>query len=205
MSRRRSWAIALSALFIAGIILFRDAFSDRGNAEMRVSGETVAALPEKPEIGYPAPGFSLTALDGGAYSLETSKGRPIVLNFWASWCGPCRDEAPLFAKLHEQYGEWLSIVAVNLTAVDSEQEARRFAREYGFKFPVPLDSDGAVAAKYRIRPIPTTIFIDSRGIITGGVLGALDWDLLHGRVLRLLEPSAPLATPPADRNRNARQ
>ncbi len=191
MKRWRNRMIALAALLLLGSILYRQAISERGNPEKPASGEAAAALPEKPAIGYPAPGFSLTGLDGGTYSLEALKGRPVVLNFWASWCGPCRDEAPLFAKLHDRYGEQLSILAVNLTAADSEQEARKFARDFGFNFPVPLDSEGAVAAKYKIRPIPTTIFVDSRGMISDGVLGALDWELLRERALRLLEAPAP--------------
>ncbi|WP_372629384.1 TlpA family protein disulfide reductase [Cohnella sp.] len=198
MSKWRNWIIVTAAALLCGIILFQQSFSDRGQPERQASGLSgngsnegeAAALPEKAEIGYLAPSFSLTGLDGGTYSLDALRGKPVVLNFWASWCGPCRDEAPLFTKLHKQYGERLSILAVNLTATDSVEAAREFAESYGFTFPVPLDSDGTVAAKYEIRPIPTTIFVDSRGVITDGVLGALNWELLHERVLPLLESSA---------------
>ncbi|MFC4597639.1 TlpA family protein disulfide reductase [Cohnella hongkongensis] len=188
MNKGRNWAIAIAAAaLLGGFLLMRQPLLPRGEAPERSAN---AALPEKPEIGYAAPAFSLSGLDGRTYSLEESRGKPVVLNFWASWCGPCREEAPLLVKLHRLYGESVHIVAVNLTAADRTESAEEFARSFGFAFPVPLDTRGTIAAKYRIRPIPTTIFIDSQGVIRGGVLGALNWELLQRRVLSLLEDQA---------------
>jgi len=191
MNSRRNWTIAAAAAILCGAVLFQHSTAERDSTKGRTSSlpadNAAAAIPEKADIGYTAPSFSLTGLDGQTHSLEALRGKPVILNFWASWCGPCRDEAPSFVKLHKQYGDRLHVVAVNLTATDSLESAREFARTYGFTFPVPLDKDGEIAARYRIRPIPTTIFIDSRGIITDGVLGALEWDLLRDRALPLIE------------------
>lgn len=147
----------------------------------------LAASREEPRIGDAAPAFTLEGMDGGSYSLDKFRGKPVVLNFWASWCGPCRDEAPLLTKLYGEYGSKLQIVAVNLTDVDSEKSAREFASAYGFEFPVLLDENGKAADSYRIRPIPTTFFIDAKGVIQDGVLGAMTWDELDKRAERLLQ------------------
>lgn len=143
---------------------------------------------EAPEIGAAAPSFSLTGMDGKTYNLRQFRGKPVLLNFWASWCGPCRDEAPYLTKLKEKFGSELQIVAVNVTDSDSEKSARQFASSYGFTFPVLLDPDGTAAARYRIRPIPTSLFIDANGVIRDGVLGALDWNGLLSHTERLLHP-----------------
>lgn len=109
---------------------------DINTSENGPSGNHVEELPR---IGFKAPGFELLALDGKEYGLEGVKGKPVVINFWASWCGPCRLEAPDLVELYEKYGENIEIYAVNQTFGDSEQAAKAFANEYGFKFPVLLD------------------------------------------------------------------
>ncbi|MBB6730208.1 TlpA family protein disulfide reductase [Cohnella zeiphila] len=144
---------------------------------------------EAPEIGAAAPSFTLTGMDGKTYNLRQFRGKPVLLNFWASWCGPCREEAPYLTKLKEKYGNELQIVAVNVTDSDSEKSARQFASSYGFTFPVLLDPDGTAAARYRIRPIPTSLFIDANGVIRDGVLGAMDWNGLLSHTERLLRPA----------------
>jgi len=193
MSKWRNRIILLSAAAVVAAILYQGADERRRDASPRaaaIPGDASGEKPpEKPEIGYSAPSFSLTGLDGKTYDLAALKGKPVILNFWASWCGPCRAEAPSFVKLDELYGDRLRILAVNLTATDSVKSAKQFADEYGFTFPVPLDADGKVGSLYEIRPIPTTIFVDSRGIIADGVLGALTWDDLEERAKALLQPA----------------
>ncbi|CAM3675514.1 TlpA disulfide reductase family protein [Cohnella lubricantis] len=146
----------------------------------------IAAGRQEPRIGAVAPAFTLKGMDGGSYSLAKFRGKPVVLNFWASWCGPCREEAPLLTKLYQEHGSDLRIVAVNLTDVDSKKDAQQFAAAFGFKFPVLFDESGKAADSYRIRPIPTTFFIDAQGVIQDGVLGAMTWDELDKRAERLL-------------------
>jgi peroxiredoxin len=195
MKKWRNRVTLATVALLTGFVLFQQA-EDGGSgssASFRSSAlaEERQALPEKPQIGYAAPTFSLTGSDGKIHDLKTLRGNPVVLNFWASWCGPCRDEAPSFVKLHEQFGDRLRIIAVNLTATDSVQSAKEFAQNYKFAFPVLFDTDGKVAASYKIRPIPSTIFIDRRGIITDGVLGSLSWDDLETRSSALLESPEP--------------
>ncbi len=189
MKRIRTWIVSLGAAALIGVVFYSYAAesSTSSNAESAAAAKTVR---EAPEIGAYAPDFALTGMDGQAYSLHQFRGKPVVLNFWASWCGPCKEEAPNFVKLQKELGSRVQIVAVNLTAGDSEKSAREFAAKYGFDFPVPLDDKSAAADRYRIRPIPTTFFIDANGVIQDGVLGALSWDDLSERTERLLDPSS---------------
>lgn len=141
---------------------------------------------EIPRIGYKAPSFSLQGLDGETYSLNDLNGRPVVINFWASWCSPCKAEAPELVKLYQKYGEQIEIYAVNLTANDSVSNAKAFANNYKFTFPVLLDEDAVAAQKYNIAPIPTTFFVNNEGIIEDIVLGLVDPQTLESKFKQLL-------------------
>jgi peroxiredoxin len=124
-----------------------------------------------PEVGDAAPDFQLTSLDGQAVSLSDLKGNPVLLNFWATWCVPCKMETPY---LQEIYDEWqvmgLVLLAVDISESSSKVEA--FMQSEGFSLPVLLDSAGKVAKKYGIWVIPTTFFIDLNGVIQEIKLGA---------------------------------
>lgn len=131
---------------------------------------------ELPKVGYRAPSFTLKSFDGTSYSMPPLDGRPIVLNFWASWCDPCKTEAPELTALYGKYKDQLEIYAVNVTLDDDKQEAKAFAEKYGFQFPVLLDDDSSnmVAPLYQIQPIPTTFFINRKGIIVEKLVGLAD-------------------------------
>ena len=119
-----------------------------------------------PRVGWLAPGFELADLDGQSVSLESLRGQYVMLNFWATWCGPCRAEMPFIQEIYKS-PDWpaqgLSIVAVNVG--ESASQAEAFMDEFGFEFRVLLDSASRTAAAYNIRGIPSTFFIDRDGII----------------------------------------
>ena len=123
--------------------------------------------------GKAAEDFELKNLEGQTVSLSDYRGSAVMLNFWASWCGPCRYEMPLFQEVYEDT-KWeaagLVILAVNIG--ESPSVAGGFMEDNGFTFPVLLDRTGAVAQMYNIRPIPATFFIDERGIIKHSDVGA---------------------------------
>ncbi len=136
--------------------------------------------------GNLAPDFKLQNLDGQSISLSSLRGRPVMLNFWASWCGPCRAEMPHIQAVFEDE-KWkdqgLVILAVNIG--ESSSTAKKFVEDNSLSFPVLLDSDQSVARDYNVRGIPATFFIDKDGIIKDMKIGAfsnkaeIDWRLVN--------------------------
>jgi cytochrome c biogenesis protein CcmG/thiol:disulfide interchange protein DsbE len=166
--------IILALLFIlAGVAMFQS--GKASNQE------------QLPKIGFQAPGFQLSDLNGENYSLDNLRGnKPVVVNFWASWCGPCRIEAPELVKLYEEYGKEIEILAVNLTKGDSVQAAAEFAEEFGFTFPVLLDKEGKVSELFQTRAVPTTYFINKEGTIQDIIIGLASPSVLQAKFRQLL-------------------
>jgi thiol-disulfide isomerase/thioredoxin len=127
---------------------------------------------EKP---VPAGDFSLPLLEGGNVSLGGLKGKIVFLNFWATWCPPCRAEMPAMEALYNQFkNDDLAFIAVDLQ--ETKDEVSAFVQEHGFTFPVALDMDGGVSAKYGVQSIPTTLIIDRDGNVITGAVGGRDWN-----------------------------
>lgn len=118
--------------------------------------------------------IDLARLDGSRWQLAAQRGRPVAANFWASWCGPCRDEMPSFARLAERHAD-KGLVTVTINYRESAATATRFMRALGLELPVLLDTDGDAAAAYTPRIFPSTVLFDRRGRPTGLVVGDLDW------------------------------
>ena len=118
-------------------------------------------------VGKLAPDFRLPTLDGAEVSLSQFRGQPMVINFWASWCLPCREEMPKLVQSYEAHkAEGFMLLGVNLTYSDSVPDAQAFASEFKITFPVLLDKEGVVAEKmYQIPGIPTSVFINRDGTI----------------------------------------
>jgi len=117
-----------------------------------------------PEVGKQAPDFELETLDGQTIALSELEGRPVLLNFWATWCGPCVHEMPFLQQVYEErQGDELLLLAINIG--ESSSQAAEFLQSYGLSFNVLLDSDTTVAQAYRIQYIPTTFLIDREGKI----------------------------------------
>ena len=126
---------------------------------------------QAPQVGKPAPDFQLPNLEGQAISLSGVRGKPVLLNFWATWCGPCRAEMPYLQQVYEEWsGKGLEVLAINIG--ESPSEVKRFLQTYNLSLPVLLDTKEATARKYNITGIPTTFFIDKDGIIQEKIIGA---------------------------------
>ncbi len=135
-----------------------------------------------------APDFTVYDANGKAYKLSDFRGKPVVLNFWASWCPPCKAEMPDFQKEFEARGERVQFLMVNLT--DGQQETVSSAMAHitkeGYTFPVYFDTEYSAAVAYGIRSIPTTFFIDAEGYLVAQATGAIDIATLQKGISMIL-------------------
>ena len=129
---------------------------------------------------YPAPDFTFYHLDGSAANLSDYFGKPMVLNFWSSNCGPCRSEMPDFQRAYEELGDAVNFVMVNVTDGywDTVDSASSYVAEEGFTFPVFYDTDNHAAYTYGITGLPTTFFLSAEGNLVAGRSGAMNYDIL---------------------------
>ena len=138
--------------------------------------------------GFAAPDFTLDLLGGDKVSLSDLRGKVVLVNFWTSWCPPCRLEMPAIEKTYRSYKDLgFVVIGLNLTAQDSEQAAAEFAKEVGITFPIALDRDNAVGNLYRNTALPTSFFIDRNGVIRSVIVGGpMSEALIQSKVEELL-------------------
>ncbi len=149
-------------------------------------------------VGKPAPDFAMRLLDAGPTSsteigefrLSDHRGSPIVINFWASWCPPCRQESPGFERLWRRYQD-TGILFVGVDIQDEVSDAEAYVREFGLTFPNGVDPDGAITVDYGVIGLPVTFFIGSSGIVEGRWVGAIPEDKLEEWVRTLIADSDP--------------
>ncbi|MGL5647124.1 MAG: TlpA family protein disulfide reductase [Clostridium sp.] len=126
--------------------------------------------------GFPAikdTNFKLKNLNGEEVSLSQYKGKKVFINFWASWCPPCKDEMPDLEKLYKEYGDKIVILTIN--AGETREKAENFIKEKNYTFPVLLDSNMEVSAEYGARYLPTSVMINEKGDIVNYRNGAMDY------------------------------
>lgn len=117
-----------------------------------------------------APSFTLPLFDGGQLSLEELRGKVVVINFWASWCGPCLDEAPILEQVWREY-ENRGVVFVGVDYVDTEPEARAYIKRFDITYPNGPDLGSKIAQAYRIRGVPETYFVNQDGRLAKNRIG----------------------------------
>ena len=139
------------------------------------------AAEEKENDKTPAPDFVVTDIEGKEVKLSDFVGKPVILNFWASWCGPCKSEMPDFDKMYAEYGEEIHFLMVNLT--DGSRETVETASDYvsrqGYGFPVYYDTKSEAAMAYYVYSVPTTYFIDAEGYMTAYAQGAISESVIR--------------------------
>lgn len=170
------WLIPLSAIPVLALLAYG----------FRLNPRDVPS----PLVGRPAAAFALTTFEGAPLSLETERGKVVVVNFWASWCYPaCYEEAPVLERNWRAYRD-RGVVVIGVDIQDREEAARKFIKDFGLTFPNARDMTGKVSVDYGVYGVPETFFIDRRGRIRAKHVGAVTDAVFRGHVDRLLGETA---------------
>ena len=161
------------ALVAAGLLL------TQGNKESETPSKSSSSTKE------PSPNFTLHLVGGGDFKLADYKGKPILINFFASWCLPCREEMPILEKIVNEYNP-KGVVFLGVAVDDTEEKMKDFIAKYGVTFPVGLDKTASIQKSFGLYGIPTTYFIDKQGMINYFHSGSVTEELLHHELDKLL-------------------
>ena len=193
MKKEIRW-ILLALVFAA---LLAGAYFLYNNLSAQVQMDVLATQPAQETVPAEtkqeqmlAPHFTVYDLEGYAHKLSDFRGKPVILNFWASWCGPCKMEMPDFEEKYLQYQEDIHFLMVNLTDGSREtvESASQFIAEQGYTFPVYYDTDLEAAYAYGVNAVPVTYFFDAEGYFAAWGQGALSGDVLQKGIDMLLQP-----------------
>ncbi|KAB7706491.1 redoxin domain-containing protein [Bacillus aerolatus] len=139
-------------------------------------------------LGDKAPDFTLQTLDGKKVSLSDYEGKKVILNFWATWCPPCKAEMPHMQNFYKKEAEKsnVEILSVNLTSADKSKEAvAEFAKQYDLTFPIPLDVDGTIGEQYEVVTIPTSYILNTDRTVHQKIIGPMDEQMMHQLISEL--------------------
>lgn len=183
--RKRGRAIATLICFTAlNIVLVAVLWTRLTAAQHIISGAATVPL-----VGHSAPDFTLQTWGspaGQSIHLAALKGRPVILNFWASWCTPCQQESPMLEAAWQKYqAEGVAFVGIDYQ--DSQSDAQQFLQHYGITYPAGPDSSGSISVDYGVSNVPSTIFIDRSGVVVRTHLGPLDAATLEAGIQQLLK------------------
>jgi peroxiredoxin len=201
---RRQWSglvgslvlpLLVVATIVGGLLWFENA---RGGSETDDGRYGIVELPAganstgrspSTDVGRAAPDFLLRTPDGGELRLSDLRGKPVLVNFWASWCTPCRQEMPEIVRAYDARAEdGLVVVAVDLQ--ENTGQVHQFADEFGMDFPIVIDRTGQVAEAWRIggpvEGIPSSYFIDAKGVVQGRVFGPMNAETLERELAKIM-------------------
>lgn len=171
---------------ILSILLGYTIFEQTKQSHVETKAQVETKATQQKQEALQAASFALKGLDNQTYEFRGSREKPLVLNFWASWCVPCQQEASDLKQFYETFRNQIDLYAINLTSEDKLQQVAAFVKKYHLTFPILLDEEGKVADSYRIQAIPTTFFIDKSGVVVHTVIGMVDPHTLEQYTKQLL-------------------
>ncbi|HTS14593.1 MAG TPA: TlpA disulfide reductase family protein [Candidatus Sulfotelmatobacter sp.] len=191
--------VVMSLLALALVALDLGALAAPGSSATPAgSGGAIASsfvVGEGPLEGRPAPGFTLSDVSGRQVSLADYRGRPVIVNFWASWCGPCKEEFPLLAAARARYASQ-GLEVLGIVYEDSSGSAAAFMASEGAAWPMLLDPDGVAAGAYGVHVVPESFYIDPTGVVRTLSFGPPPASGIDALIAQIL-PAAPSASPVA--------
>lgn len=173
MKKNYLYILIIIILIAGGYLIYNEGYFLFLNRENRGTNDQEINIPIGVNKGQRAPDFTLDKTNGESLSLSDLRGKKVFLNFWATWCSPCKKEMPDIQKLYEEHKN-IKIIAVNSN--EPRGTVAEFLMLNGYSFPVALDKSGEVSNKYLIRAIPTTFILDENGIIINKHSGILNYN-----------------------------
>lgn len=188
LARPRLLRVALALLL--GTAIFGGVYlADRdstGQGATRINAPGIAGA-QPPRVGQPAADFQLMSPDGQPVSLSQFEGRPVWINFWATWCPPCRAEFPDMDAVYREYQD-TGLVLLAISFAESPEDVRRYLERTQPSFTIAVDPPGAVAGQYRVLGLPTHIYVDREGIVRDIRVGPMNQDLMREKLGSILPP-----------------
>lgn len=186
----KGWIVALVLVLVlvGATLLYGELGSGENTAPIGGSGSnygnnndehTDNTTPTRPADAELATDFTVYDANGRAVRLSDFRGKPVVLNIWASWCPPCRNEMPYFQAKYQELGDDVCFLMVNCTEQDSIEDADQYIAQNGYTFPIYYDTNGAMATAYGITGVPRTYFIDAEGYILSQARGGINMTMLE--------------------------
>ncbi|MDQ0158919.1 TlpA family protein disulfide reductase [Alkalibacillus salilacus] len=178
---------------LVGVVVYNTWFSN-SDENNETSGEGIFVQPEgvdietdEIEVGEQAPNFKLETLDGEEVELADYRGQKVFINFWATWCPPCRAEMPHMQEISDEYGEDVVILGVNATSQETNTDkVSSFVNELDLSFPILMDKTGEVNVRYQVLSLPTTYFINTEGEVQiPRHVGPLSYDDMEQKIKEL--------------------
>ncbi|MBW7452912.1 TlpA family protein disulfide reductase [Paenibacillus sepulcri] len=162
---RRTWILLTVVLVLAGIAVYQN--------KSKQSEALAASADMLPKPGFTAPTLELPDLNDNKVAIGGKQDKLVLINFWASWCYPCELEAPDMEELSQAYGGRVDLYGINATSYDKERQAREFVDEQKLTFPILMDRDGNATDLYKVSSFPTSLLIDSQGIVRERITGVI--------------------------------
>ncbi|BBH19327.1 thioredoxin [Paenibacillus baekrokdamisoli] len=176
---KRSLVLLVVVLLLAGAAVYQN----RGKQEVALA----ASSDMKPKPGFTAPTLQLPNLSDQSMAIGGKRDKLLLINFWASWCGPCELEAPDMQDLSVKYGGLLELYGVNATSYDKERQAREFVDQQKLTFPILMDRDGKATDLYKVTSFPTSLLVDSEGIVRERITGVITKSKWEGLIEKWID------------------
>ena len=190
---KKTAVLLLAVLLAAGIggaaVMYNNLKAEHENKGLAAGSAQSSASSEEVRF-QPAPDFPFRDGEGNEYHLTDFAGKPTVVNFWTSWCGPCQNEMPHFEEAYTTYGEEINFLMVNLTSYmgDTREKADALIADNGYTFPIYYDTSGNAVSTYGIRGVPMTLFIDADGLLKAYANSSLSADALQTAIDYIYTP-----------------
>jgi len=184
--RPRQWNMVLVAVLVAGSLFIAATRAQPSAGAYSPAAQTNVLDDAAPLPDHPAPDLALPQLDGAQRTLRDLRGQVVLINVWATWCPPCRAEMPAIQQAYAEYHErGFTVLAVNQR--EDASAITPFLEQHGLTFPILLDSDGQASATYQASALPSSFFVDRRGVIRTVYHGPLPPSVINGTIEQLLQ------------------